>query len=59
VELELDAARVRGLAALDGPAAGSGPWTVGSFELPDGYLGALAHRGAARAVRAFRASGAP
>ena len=59
VELALDARAVRGLAALAGPAAGAGPWTVGSFELDEGYLGALAWHGAARRVRGFRAGAPP
>lgn len=59
VELALDAHAVRGLATLAGPAADAGPWTVGSFELDEGYLGALAWHGAPRRVRAFRAGAAP
>jgi 4'-phosphopantetheinyl transferase len=53
VELALDEHGVAGLRALDGPAGARGPWQVGSFELPDRYLGALAWRGAPRPVRAF------
>ena len=59
VELALDAHAVRGLDALEGAASGTGPWTVGSFELDAGYLGALAWHGAARPLRAFRAEAAP
>ena len=58
VELALDAEGVCGVRALQGPAAALGPWTVGSFDLPAGYLGALAWRGAPRPVRAFRLAAA-
>lgn len=42
------------VAALEGPAAPAGGWQLASYALPDGYRAALAWRGAARRVRAFR-----
>lgn len=53
IELELDDAGVRGLRALEGPAAAAMPWSVASFDMPDDYLGALAWRGGPRTIRAY------
>ena len=54
VELAFAHERVAGLAALDGPASDAGPWSVCSFEVPGGRLGAVAWHGGTRRLRAFR-----
>ncbi|HVF35819.1 MAG TPA: 4'-phosphopantetheinyl transferase superfamily protein [Candidatus Saccharimonadia bacterium] len=53
IELELDAAGVRGVRTLEGPAAAFMPWSVVSFDVPGDHLGALAWHGGPRSVRAW------
>ena len=54
IELRFAHERVAGIAAIEGPARDAGPWSVCSFEVPGGRLGAVAWHGEARPLRAFR-----